>query len=116
MPTTLLKPRTPGEWLASSLVWVVLGGYSWVVTLWVAIPLASPMPWVVLAAGAALQGWLGWRLAAGGWPVLTRLSSGWLEVAGWIWLLLLLLGLLFAQALTLELVWASSGESLFDIH
>lgn len=116
MLTTLYKPRTLAEWLAGSLVWVLLGGYGWVAIMGAVQNLASPAAWLGLAAGAAWQGWLGWRLAAGGWPVLHQLRSGWLAMAGWLWLLGLLLGLFFAQALALELGLPSSGESLFDSH
>lgn len=116
MLTTLCKPRTLAEWLAGSLVWAIFGGYSWVAMVGAVQNQAASAAWLCLAAGAAWQGWLGWRLAAGGWPVLHQLRNGWLEMACWLWLLGLLLGLLFAQALALELVLPAAGGSLFDSH
>jgi hypothetical protein len=116
MATALCKPRSSGEWLAGSCVWAVLGGYGWAATMWVAVSPTGWLHWLGLAAGAAWQGWVGWRLVAGGGPVLTRLPNGWLALAGWGWLLLLLLAGLLPQTLTLEVVLPSSGASLFDIH
>jgi len=86
--------RTPGQWLAGSLVWLGVGVGSWLGLTWLALHLIgySQAYGLSLAAGAALQALLWQRVVAPGWALpevatvsglvfLVRLGLGLLQVA-----------------------------------
>ena len=105
------RARTPGQWLASSLAWLLIGTTSWVGLTEMAFRLIAhdQAYWLGLATGAALQALLWRHVVAPGWALPKGIPVSWLVFLVRLELGLLQVALLLALPATLGLGLALLG-------
>ena len=103
MNNPFARAQTLGQWLRSSICWAVVGGSSWwgLTTSFLTKCKGNNEFLISILLAVTAQVMLWWLAVGTGRSLLVRRPDSWLEIASWVWYVLLHLALLLALGLTL---------------